>query len=123
MSVEVQLLGGGETGERSTGNVCTPGTNIVMNGKLITQHCNNSKSKTYRGDQWVTIDVEVHGNGVIKHIVNGETVIEYTQPQLDENDADASALIKDGNKMLSGGTISLQSESHRSSFGKLKSGS
>ena len=63
VSVEVQLLGGAATGERSTGNVCTPGTHIVMDGKLITRHCNDSRSKTYRGDQWVTIEVEVHGSG------------------------------------------------------------
>jgi hypothetical protein len=120
VSVEVQLLGGGETGERPTGNVCTPGTHIVMDGKLITQHCNNSSSKTFRGDQWVTIEVEVHGNDVIKHIVNGAVVMEYTQPQLDENDADARPLIKDGHKMLSGGTISLQSESHPIEFRKVE---
>jgi hypothetical protein len=120
VSIEVQLLGGAATGQRPTGNVCTPGTHMVMDGKLITQHCNNSRSKTYRGDQWVTIEVEVHGNGLIKHIVNGETVLEYSQAQLDESDPDAKALIKDGNTMLSGGTISLQSESHPVEFRKIE---
>ena len=120
VSVEVQLLGGGPTGERPTGNVCTPGTNIVMDGKLITRHCNNSTSKTYRGDQWVTIEAEVHGNKLIKHIVNGQTVIQYTQPQLDKNDPDARPLIKDGNIMLDSGTISLQSESHPVEFRKVE---
>ncbi len=120
VSVEVQLLGGAATGERSTGNVCTPGTHIVMDGKLITRHCNDSRSKTYRGDQWVTIEVEVHGSGVIRHIVNGETVMEYSQPQLDESDSDAKALIKNGRKLLSGGYISLQSESHPVEFRKVE---
>ena len=32
--------GGNGKDERPTGNVCTPGTNIVMRDKLITQHCN-----------------------------------------------------------------------------------
>ena len=59
VSVEVQFLGGGEEGERSTGNVCTPGTQIVMDGKLITKHCTNSRSKTYRGTEWVAAEVEV----------------------------------------------------------------
>ncbi len=120
VSIEVQLLGGAETGERHTANVCTPGTHIVMDGQLITRHCNDSKSKTFRGDQWVTMEVEVHGNRLIKHIVNGETVMQYTQPQLDENDADARALIKDGEKMLHGGTISLQSESHPIEFRRVE---
>ncbi|MFV1968791.1 MAG: DUF1080 domain-containing protein, partial [Pirellulaceae bacterium] len=102
VSVEVQMLGGKGTGERPTGNICTPGTHIVMNGELITRHCISSTSKTYHGDQWVTLVVEVHGNKSIKNIVNGETVFECTQPQLDEKDADARKLIKNGDVMLYG---------------------
>jgi hypothetical protein len=59
VSIEAQLLGGNGKDERSTGNVCTPGTHIVMDGKLVTQHCIPSRSKTYHGDQWVTMEVEV----------------------------------------------------------------
>ena len=89
VSIEVQFLGGSGRGTRPTGNVCTPGTHIVMDGKLITQHCIESKSKTFDGDQWVTVEAEVHGNGVIKHFVNGELVIQYEKPQLDSSDRDA----------------------------------
>ncbi len=103
VSIEVQLLGGDGVAKRSTANLCTPGTHVVMNGRLITQHCTDSRSKTFHGDQWVTVEIEVHGNQSIKHLVNGELVIEYEQPQLDESDADAKALIKDGNKMLRDG--------------------
>ncbi len=120
VSIEVQLLGGRETGTRPTANLCTPGTHVVMDGKLIKRHCTNSQSKTYRGDQWVTVRVEAHGNGVIKHFVNDELVLEYSKPQLDENDKDARKLIKDGKTMLSGGTISLQSESHPVEFRNIK---
>ncbi len=120
VSIEVQLLGGRETGERSTGNLCTPGTHVVIDDKLVKQHCINSKSKTYRGDQWVTIEVEVHGNDLIKHIVNGEVVMEYSKPQFDENDADARTLIKDGKMMINGGSISLQAESHPCEFRKIE---
>jgi len=120
VSIEVQLLGGSGKGTRPTANVCTPGTHIVIGGKLITQHCNNSRSKTYHGDQWVTVEVEVHGNKLLKHIIDGQTVLEYTQPQLDDTDPDARKLIKDGNKQLSGGSISLQSESHPVEFRKVE---
>jgi Domain of Unknown Function (DUF1080) len=120
VSIEVQFLGGDGKGERPTCNVCTPGTNIVMRNRLITQHCTNSHSKTYPPDEWVTVDVEVHGNGVIKHVVNGETVIEYEKAQLDDKDADGKKLIKNGEKMLSSGTISLQSESHPIEFRKVE---
>jgi hypothetical protein len=116
-SIEVQLLGGSGSGMRTTANLCTPGTNVVMGGKLITQHCNNSHSKTYHGDQWVKAEIEALGNKSIKHFINGELVLEYQQPQLDERDAHAKKLgEKAGTIQLSGGTISLQSESHPVEF-------
>jgi len=68
----------------------------------------------------VTVELEVRGNEVIKHIIDGETVMEYQKPQLDPNDADARMLIKDGDKMLHGGSISLQSESHPVEFRKVE---
>ncbi len=120
VSIEAQLLGGNGTDERPTGNVCSPGTHIVMDNKLITQHCIQSDSETYHGDQWVTMEVEVHGNSTIRHIVNGRVVLEYEQPQLDEKDSDAQRLIKNGDKMLHGGYIALQAESHPVEFRKVE---
>ncbi|HUS71535.1 MAG TPA: DUF1080 domain-containing protein [Sedimentisphaerales bacterium] len=120
VSIEVQLLGGNGRDERSTGNLCTPGTHIVMDGQLVTRHCIPSSSKTYHGDQWVTTEVEVHGNSTIRHIVNGQTVLEYEKPQLDENDGDARKLINNGDKMLHEGYISLQAESHPVEFRKVE---
>jgi hypothetical protein len=116
VSAEVQLLGGPDEGVRHTGNLCTPGTNVVMGDKLITQHCTESDSETYRGDQWVTVEIEVHGAGKVIHRINGKSVIEYEQVQLDDRDADGKALIKNGKKLLEGGSISLQSESHPCEF-------
>jgi len=121
VSIEAQILGGNGVDERSTGNTCTPGTNIVINGKLETNHCISSNSKTYHGDQWVRMEVEVHGNSIIKHIVNGEIVLEYEKPQLDENDTDAQKLISQGSDiMLSEGYIALQAESHPVEFRKIE---
>ncbi len=120
VSVEVQLLGGTGTGKRPTANVCTPGTNIVLDGKLTRRHCTSSKSKTYHGDQWVTVEVEVHHSELVKHIVEGETVLQYTQPQLDPRDPDGKRLIKDDKLLLEGGYISLQSESHPVEFRKVE---
>ena len=120
VSIEVQLLGGSGRGKRSTANLCTPGTHIEMNGRLITSHCNSSSSKTYHGDQWVTVEAEVRGGEVIKHVVEGKTVLEYNRPQLDPNDGDAKKLIEDGDKILTGGSISLQAESHPIEFRKVE---
>ena len=121
VSIEVQLLGGDGTTERTTSNLCTPGTNVVKDGELFKPHCTKSSSKTYHGEQWVTAEVEVHGNGVIKHIIDGDTVLEYTKPQLDDRDEHAKELSeKSGTLMLSGGSISLQSESHPVHFRKVE---
>ena len=120
-SIEVQLLGGNGTDERSTLNLCTPGTNVVMDGELKLEHCINSSSKTYHGDQWVTAEVEVYGDSLIRHIVNGDTVMVYTQPQLDERDPSYYKLLPpDGNKLLKSGSISIQAESHPTDFRKIE---
>ena len=120
VSIEVQLLGGSGSGKRTTVNLCTPGTNVVMNGRLLTRHCTNSTSKTYHGDQWVTVEVEVHGEGTITHTIDDKVVLVYEQPQLDSRDADARKLIVSDNKLLSKGFISLQSESHPVEFRKVE---
>ena len=121
VSAEVQLLGGDGKAERSTANLCTPGTNVVLDGKLNLDHCTSSTSKTFHGEQWVTVEVEVHGNDVIRHKINGETVMEYTQVQLDERDPYAKKMLEGGaKKMLSGGTISFQSEGHPIEFRKME---
>ncbi|MEX2169426.1 MAG: DUF1080 domain-containing protein [Pirellulales bacterium] len=121
VSIEVQLLGGDGTQPRPTANLCTPGTNVVLEGKLHTPHCTNSTSDTYHGDQWVTVDLEVRGNKLVRHKIDGRTVLEYTEPQLDESDPDAKKLLDAGSpKMLTGGTISIQSESHPVEFRKIE---
>ncbi len=121
VSIEAQLLGGDGKKKRTTMNLCTPGTNVVLKGKLFKPHCTSSSSKTYHGEQWVTVEMEVHGNGIIKHIIDGKVVLEYTQSQLDPRDEHARELItKNGGVMLSKGTISLQSESHPIDFRKVE---
>jgi 3',5'-cyclic AMP phosphodiesterase CpdA len=121
VSIEVQFLGGDGQSERSTGNLCTPGTHVVYEGELRTEHITNSSSDTFHGDQWVTCEVEVHGGKLIRHKINGEVVLEYSEPQLDDRDADAQRLLAAGSpKMIASGTISLQAESHPVEFRKVE---
>lgn len=118
ISMEMQLLGGNGKDPRPTGNLCTPGTNVVLNGNLYTTHCANSNSKTYHGDQWVRAEALVLGDSLIRHIVEGDTVITYRQPQYDGRDKWVQkAGYKDGG-LISSGYISLQSESHPVEFRK-----
>lgn len=121
ISVEGQILGGDGEHVRPTSNVCTPGTQIVYEGKLFTPHCLDSKSKTYAGDQWVTAEFLVLGDSVIKHIIDKEVVLEYTKPQIGGgNVSNYDPKMKVDGKALTGGYISLQSESHPIEFKEVK---
>lgn len=106
-SIEVQLLGQkvGTDEKRPTANICSPGTHYFIDGKAVKAHCKKSTSKTYAGEQWVKLEIEVHGHEKIIHRVNGEVVFEYEKPMLDK-----------GPTELSSGSISLQSESHECDF-------
>lgn len=121
VSIEVQLLGGLGRGKRTTANLCTPGTNVVMDDKLITAHCVDSKSETYDGDRWVRAEVLVLGDSVVKHIVEGDTVLTYYKPQIGGgNVSNADPKIKQDGKLLSEGYIALQSESHPVEYRKVE---
>lgn len=119
LSIEVQMLGGITEGvSRSTGNLCTPGTNVVMNDQLVTDHCINSISKTFYGDQWVNLEVLVLKDSIISHKINGENVLTYSKPQIgggDMDDYDKNYKTRIG-EFLKEGYISLQSESHPVEF-------
>lgn len=103
-SMEYQLLGGNGTEARTTGNLCTPDTKIVIDGKLRDDHCIVSSSETFHGEQWVTAELEVHGSKVAIHRINGQQVMEYNDLQLDDGTP------------LEAGYIALQAESHPTDF-------
>jgi hypothetical protein len=103
-SIEVQLLGAEENETRPTANVCTPGTQIFLNDEINKNHCIQSSSDSFAGDQWVKLEIEVHGGAKVIHRVNGEEVFEYQYPQ------------KDDGTVLTEGTISLQAESSPTEF-------
>jgi hypothetical protein len=121
ISLEVQLLGGDGTHTRTTANLCTPGTEVMMNGKLITEHCINSSSDTFHGEQWVTLSVVALGDSVITHHINGKEVMRFEKPTMGGGVVSNHdpAIKKDGTA-ITGGYISLQSESHPVEFRKIK---
>jgi Domain of Unknown Function (DUF1080) len=122
-SMEVQFLGSDAdeaSKPRPTGNVCSPGTNLLLNGQLHTEHCVLTSSLVIRGEQWVTIEVEVRGNESVTHTVNGTVTAHYTNPQYDPNDDSARRLIPSGDLMLREGMIALQAESHPTDFRKVE---
>jgi hypothetical protein len=120
ISLEAQFLGGLGDGPRPTGNLCTPGTNVEMDGKLITQHCQVIEGPTFDGDEWVTIDLLVRGDEYIAHIVEGDTVIHYSKPTIGDGVVSGfKPEIKIDGQAIRSGYIALQSESHPIQFRKV----
>ncbi len=115
VSIEAQFLGGDGETPRTTLNLCTPGTNVVINGELVTQHCINSSSETFHGDQWVSTEMHVYADSIIHHIVNGDTVITYCKPQIGGGSIPEGFPLPEGTP-LNSGYISLQAESHSCEF-------
>lgn len=107
-SMEYQLLGGNGTDQRSTVNLCTPGTRFVMNGELRHDHCVNSDGPTFHGDQWVTVQLRVDGSELAEHIVDGEVVMRYTDLQREDGTP------------LNGGHIAIQAETHPTDFRRIR---
>jgi hypothetical protein len=121
ISIEAQLLGGKRTGERSTANVCTPGTEIFRNGEMVKSHCFNSTSETYRGDQWVRVEVEVLGSEHVRHMIDGKTVLEYGKLQIGGgNVIHFDPAVKKDGAPLGEGYIAIQGESAPTEFRKIE---
>ena len=128
VSLEMQYLGGLGSGERTTGNLCTPGTIVDINGKLDEAHCINSTSKTYNGDQWVTAEAIVLGDSIAYHLIEGDTVLVFTKLRVGGGYVSKTHTFKDGkvgseeywmkkqNTPLGSGYIALQAESHPIDF-------
>ena len=121
ISVEMQFLAGlGDGKPRPTGNMCSPGTDVVYNGKIDPRHCINSSSPTYEGEQWIKAEAIVLGDSLITHIINGDTVLQYTHPQIGGGVANNyDPKIKIDGKLLSSGFIALQSEGQEIDFRKV----
>jgi Domain of Unknown Function (DUF1080) len=128
VSLEMQLLGGLGKGERHTGNLCSPGTKVVVKDRLRLDHCIESTSKTYDGDQWVKAAIIVLGDSIVHQIIEGDTVLTYEKTQIgggfisaEENWTvskikDPSDWKKKDGVPLKEGYIAMQAESHPIDF-------
>ena len=122
ISVEMQFLAGLEKGkERPTGNMCSPGTDVVYKGKLDPNHCINSSSETYFGKQWVKAELIVLGDSLVTHFINGNEVLQYTKPQIGGGVVEGyDPNVWEEGKLLSEGYIALQSEGQPIDFRNIK---
>lgn len=133
VSVEMQFLASDEKQKRTTGNLCTPGTEVNMKGSLVNAHCINSSSKNYSANEWVTAEAVVLGDSIIHHIINGDTVLTYEQPRVGGGfvntdltwtgggfGADSVSWMQKQGTTLKSGYIALQAESHPLEFRKVE---
>ena len=120
VSVEAQFLGGIKEGKlRPTLNMCSPGTDVDIDGLKVSQHCFNSNSATYYSDKWVHVEMIVYSDSIIHHVINSDTVLSYTNIKV------GGEFIPDNfkesiGKPLKKGFISLQSEGHPIQFKNIK---
>jgi hypothetical protein len=137
VSIELQLLGGLEDGRpRPTGNVCTPGTAVVLGDTVDYRHCISSSSPTYDGDGWVSAEAVVRGGASMHFLIEGDTVLSFTEPQIgggfiyrsEEGDDWTQAQILEDRQdwidregeVLTEGYIALQAESHAIDFRNIR---
>lgn len=122
ISVEMQLLAGlGDGQPRPTGNMCSPGTEVVYQGEIYPGHCLRSSSQTYDPDEWVRAEAIVLGDSLITHIINGDTVLQYSKPQIGGGVvAGYDSAVKVDGKLLREGHIALQSEGQPIDFRKVQ---
>jgi len=112
ISIEMQFLAGlGDAKPRPTGNMCSPGTEIVYRGKQYDGHCLNSSSKTFAKDEWVKAELIVWHDSLITHIINGDTVLQYSKPTMGGGVVNRyNKAVWQPGKPLTSGYIALQSE-------------
>ncbi len=133
VSLELQLLASDEKHKRHNGNLCTPGTEVSMNGQPVADHCIDSKSKSSYLNEWVTAEAIVYGDSLIQHVINGDTVLTYEKTKVGGGfvnsgmtwtsggfAADSLEWIKKDGTPLSSGFIALQAESHPVEFRKVE---
>lgn len=118
VSLELQLLGVPRPTQEPTGNLCTPGTTVVFEGKRDPRHCILSTSPLLPVGRWTKLELEVLPNGAITHFIDGKPVLRYSAPELDPGDKDAQPLIAaaGGKVALGQGYVALQSEGHQIEF-------
>jgi hypothetical protein len=118
-SIEFQFLSRIDSSRRATGNLATPGTHVILNDSLYTDHMMYSNGPTFE-DGWVHIEAIVLGDSIVHHVVEGDTVLTYCKPQIggwEKEDQmqwvkDKTWFIKNLGKPLKSGYIALQAEGH-----------
>ena len=118
--LEYNLHGGNGTDDRPVGAICANGMFVEIDGEKNSGYCTPARvSKTFHGDQWVTLEIDIR-DGQITHFVNGEEILRYSNPTYDPENQTAKAFIINGDNTVKGGYLSIQSNSHPIDFRKIE---
>jgi hypothetical protein len=125
ISIECQLRGSDDTLKNHNPNVATHGTNIMIDGKLITKHQTNSTSLSSPRGKWTHVEALVLSDSLVdvKYIVNTDTVMEFENPTVgggNVNNYDTTYKKENNGRLLKDGYIALQSESMPTEFREVK---
>ena len=119
VSIEAQFLGGSGVKERPTLNMCSPGTEVVINESQAMEHCISSNSKTYHNEDWISVEFVVYSDSIVHHIINKDTVMSYSNIKIGGEYLSDNFTDKVG-EPLKEGFISLQSEGHPIEFKNIR---
>jgi hypothetical protein len=119
VSLEAQLLGSTDSVKQKTANICTPGTLVSYKGLPSSEHCISSDSKYYYDGQWVTLDIIVHGSKAVYHVIEGDTVLAYSDPKIGGYLLPKNYPVSEGT-LLEDGYIALQAEGQNIDFRKVE---
>jgi hypothetical protein len=119
VSLEAQLLGSTDSVKQKTANICTPGTTIFYKGTLTNEHCINSTSKYYFDNEWVNLDIIVHGGKDISFVIDGDIVLSFSHPQIGGMLLPENYPIPAGT-LLENGYVALQAEGQNIDFRKVE---
>ena len=119
VSLEAQLLGSTDSLKQKTANIWTPGTTVYFNGKLTNEHCISSTSKYYFDNEWVNLDIIVHGGKSIAMVIDRDTVLVISHPQIGGMLLPENYPVPVGT-LLEDGYIALQAEGTNIDFRKVE---
>ena len=119
VSIEAQFLGGSGERDRSTLNMCSPGTEVNINGSQALRHCISSNSKTYHNEDWVSVELIVYSDSIVHHVIDKDTVMTYSNIKIGGGYLSDNFTDRIG-EPLKEGYISLQSEGHPIDFKNIR---
>lgn len=118
VSIEAQFLACEDmaTCDRTTMNIASPGTHVILeDGSVREEHMTWTKAPARHMDEWVLVEIEVQGDQLVLHKIDGEVVLQYKGGILGGNRFPENYPLAEGT-VLNDGYIALQGESHPVDF-------